>query len=271
MTLTSQYPNQALRFICIVATLLTANAITERVSAEQPVIEVRTVHLRSEAKATQFDRMMKDGAMRVLHDAGIENVGVFQLADPKTADTVPRVLVVEYPSLEVFWSHGEGYVNAEFWEVAQDYLMQDKDDPAFTRIESSLLKPFSGMPHLSVPAPSTTEGSNDTPRLFELRTYESYSEIKGKLKVQMFNDGEIDLFKKVRLDAVFYGETIVGGNMPCLTYMLVHADEEAMKAAWSRFLNSPEWEEMKKIERYDDTVSKIIKTMLVPTDYSDIK
>ena len=241
-------------------------------SADQEIIEVRTVHLKSPDKAAQFDRMMKDGAMQVLHDAGITNVGVFQLAETPNHDagdqpqTIPRVLVVPYPTFDVFLNRGDRFVSNEFWEAAKDYLQQSPQDPAFTRIESSLLKPFAGMPKLSVPG-----DAGGKKRLFELRTYESYSEIKAKYKVEMFNEGEIELFKKVGLDAVFYGEALVASNLPCLTYMLVHEDDAAMKAAWSRFLKSPEWDAMKKIEKYDDTVSKIIKTMLVATDYSDIQ
>jgi hypothetical protein len=235
------------------------------VLAEQPLIEVRMVNLRSEEKAKQFDHMMEHGAMSVLHQAGIKNVGVFQPMDPQADEAWQRILVLPYPSLEVFLNYRQGYMNEEFWQAAQAYLVQGKDDPAFSRIESSLLKPFTGMPELAVP------GQANGKRIFELRTYESYSELKGKLKVQMFNEGEIELFKKVGLNAVFFGESLVAKNLPCLTYMLVHQDDEAMKAAWSRFLESPEWNEMKQKEQYQDTVSKITKHMLVATSYSDIQ
>lgn len=246
--------------------LLLVLSVSSSAIAEQQLIEVRTLRLRSEDKAKQFDSMMKDGALPVLHQAGIKNVGVFKLLDPQTDDSVLRVLVLPYPSAEVFLNYREGYVNDEFWQAAQQYLVQEKDDPAFTRIESSLLKAFSGMPTLAVPGKA-----NGKQRIFELRTYESHSELKGKLKVAMFNEGEIGLFNKVGLNGVFFGEALVGKNLPCLTYLLVHEDEQAMKAAWKRFLESPEWDEMKRIERYQDTVSKIIKHMLVATEYSDIK
>ena len=59
--------------------------------------------------------------------------------------------------------------------------------------------------------------------------------------------------------------------MPNLTYMLVHQDEESMRQAWQGFLRHPDWERMKAMPRYKDTVSKIIKRMLVPLEYSQIR
>jgi len=47
-------------------------------------------------------------------------------------------------------------------------------------------------------------------RIFELRLYESHTEEHARRKVDMFNDGEIQLMKDVELGPVFFGETIVG-------------------------------------------------------------
>jgi hypothetical protein len=95
----------------------------------------------------------------------------------------------------------------------------------------------------------------------------------GIIKVNMFNDGEIELFEKVGLPAVFYGSAIAGGNLPQLTYMLVHDDAEAQKTGWQKFIKSPEWEALQKKDPYagKSLVSKIEKTMLIATDYSQVK
>ena len=36
----------------------------------------------------------------------------------------------------------------------------------------------------------------------------------------MFNDAEAGIFKRLGMQPVFFGETIVGSNMPNLTYMV---------------------------------------------------
>ena len=145
--------------------------------------------------------------------------------------------------------------------------MTDRSDPNYSRIDSSLLRAFEGMPELKLPAKPKDKAG----RHFEIRTYESHSIVKGMLKVEMFNKGEIELFAKVGLNAVFYGEAKVAKNLPQLTYMLVYDSEEARKKAWKAFLDSPEWNEMKANERYKDTVSKIHSRFVVATDYSQIK
>ena len=51
----------------------------------------------------------------------------------------------------------------------------------------------------------------------------------------MFNKGELAIFRRVGLTPVFFGETVVGGAKPTLTYLLVFPDDEGRKAAWNRF------------------------------------
>ena len=250
---------------CLLSLIGVAAAVsTAAIAAEQQLIEVRLYHLRSAEKADQFDRMMKNVGIAALKRAGVGPVGVLQPVTQE-GDEVLRVVILPFESPEAFAALSDRLVaEPEIWEAAQDYLLQDKSDPAYTRIEASLLKAFRGMPRLEVP-------SGGPARLFELRVYESFSEVKGKLKIEMFNDGEIELFKKVGLHAVFYGEALVAANLPNLTYLVVHENEAEQKAAWDRFLAHPDWDRLKTTERYQDTVSKIIKQMLVATDYSEIK
>lgn len=145
--------------------------------------------------------------------------------------------------------------------------MQEPGSPAYERVESMLLQAFKGMPQLKVPG--SAEGKQ---RRFELRTYKSENEIQGLLKVKMFNDGgEIALFEKVGLPAVFYGEAIVAPNLPQLTYMLVHDDEAAHDEAWKAFRAHPDWKALKSDEQYSSIKLKITKHMLSATDYSPIK
>jgi len=88
----------------------------------------------------------------------------------------------------------------------------------------------------------------------------------------MFNKGELAIFRRVGLKPVFFGETVVGGAMPNLTYLLVFPDDEGRKAAWNRFREDPEWLKLKAIPEYADKeiVSRITNIILTPAPYSEI-
>src|SRR4029079_9533270 len=103
-----------------------------------------------------------------------------------------------------------------------------KSAPAFTRIQSWFLVAFAGLPKLEQPAYSLEK----KPRIFELRTYESYSEAKALKKIEMFNSGEIDLMRDVKLGPIFYGQGLIGHDLPHLTYMLSGETREAHKEHW---------------------------------------
>ncbi|MCA9419313.1 MAG: NIPSNAP family protein, partial [Candidatus Omnitrophica bacterium] len=93
----------------------------------------------------------------------------------------------------------------------------------------------------------------------------------GQKKIHMFNEGgEIDLFRRVGLAPVFFGEALVGSLLPHLTYMVTFEDMEAHDKNWKAFIDSPEWKELKENPYYKDTVSNITKIFLRAADCSDI-
>lgn len=106
--------------------------------------------------------------------------------------------------------------------------------------------------------------------LLELRTYESYNEDAARRKIAMFNDEEINLFDKVGLQTVFFSKILAGKMMPALMYMLWFKDMGERDANWKKFSDSPEWKAMSGKPIYADTVSKVHKKFLTPTDYSQI-
>ena len=76
-------------------------------------------------------------------------------------------------------------------------------------------------------------------RLFELRIYESHSRKAHLKKVEMFNRSEISIFRRVGLHPVFFGQTLIGGRLPNLTYMLGFENAEARDKGWSAFGADP--------------------------------
>lgn len=191
----------------------------------------------------------------------IAPVGVFTMLDPAESSDVFQF--TPFDSLDQVAAVTEQLASDDtFLSAAESYLNTSKAQPAYRRIKSSLMVAFSGMPNVEIPR--TGE------RFFELRTYESHNELKAHLKVEMFNDGEFSIFRKVGLDPVFFGQTLVGENQPNLTYMLAFRDMEEHDAAWKAFIEHPDWLELKQLERYQDTVSKIHKHYLKPAECSQI-
>ena len=124
------------------------------------------------------------------------------------------------------------------------------------------------MPKLEVPTGAYAGAS----RVFELRTYESHSKKANKKKIEMFNEGEIAIFRRAGLQPVFFGETLIGTRMPNLTYMLVYEDMAARDKHWSAFGADPEWKKLSSTPGYTDPeiVSNISNLFLRPAAYSQI-
>ena len=226
--------------------------------------ELRVIRVASADKAAVLDAALESEGMQALADAGMQ-VGVFRKQDGSSHD---RYLLTVHADT---YSIGESIVGPdsadEAYGAAREYLGADPEDPVFTRQEVSLIKAVPTCPRLQDP-----EGMGSDERYFELRTYESATEVKAARKIEMFEaGGEIELFGQVGLDLVFFGRAVAGDNLPQLTYMLVYEDEDAKKAAWKTFVSSPEWERMKNLPRYKDTVSKIHSHFLVALPYSHIR
>ena len=71
-------------------------------------------------------------------------------------------------------------------------LQAPKAAPAYDRIDSWLLLAFSGHPAMTLPEFSKKRVPT---RVFEMRDYESHSELKALAKIAMFNGGEIVIMR----------------------------------------------------------------------------
>ena len=156
--------------------------------------------------------------------------------------------------------------DAQYLADGSDYINASHTDPPYTRIETILLKAFKFMPEPAVPDLKGTKQD----RIYELRSYEGATDKLYQSKVHMFNEGgEIKLFKLLDFNAVFYAEVISGNTMPNLMYLTTFADMPTHEDRWAAFRAHPEWKAMSALPEYQNTVSKSVKLLLHPTDYSD--
>jgi hypothetical protein len=244
---------------------LKASAAERAGGQNREYYELRVYRLKAGANHDLLDAYLEKAAIPALNRLGVKPVGVFTEIDPKDAPAVYTLRV--YPSLDVFAAaHTRENAGLELLKAGAEYLTSPKSNPAFERIDSWLMLAFAGLPKLELPSYCKEK----KPRIFELRTYESHSELKALKKVDMFNSGEIDLMREVGLGPIFYGQALVGSNLPHLTYMVSGETQEEHKKHWGAFGAHPTWAKLKNDPLYADTVSKIYNRFLVPTPYSQI-
>jgi hypothetical protein len=229
--------------------------------------ELRVYHLRRGAKQQVFDDYLRQAAVPAMNRAGVGPIGVFSVMVGPDSPAV--YTLIPYKSIEAFASLGARlHDDAEYQQAGAPVINAPASEPVFVRLESSLMVAFEGMPKLEVPS-ATAEKK---PRLFELRTYESHSKKAHAKKVEMFNRGEIAIFRRTGLQPVFFGDTLVGPKLPNLIYMLVFDSLAARDKNWSSFGGDPEWRKLSSTPGYTDPeiVSNISNVLLRPTSYSQI-
>jgi hypothetical protein len=228
-------------------------------------IELRRYHLLPGPKQRAFTSFVGDVMIPAMNRVGVAKVGAFTVVYGENAPSL--LLVIAHNSLDTVVSLRERLASdEEYARAGAAILGAPLADPAFVRVESSLLRAFEAMPTLE---PSAAAGTA-TPRIYELRTYESHSNRAALNKLKMFNAGEVPIFRRTGLTPVFFGETLIGAKMPSLSYMLTFADMAARDKAWSAFSKDPDWKTLSTDPQYRDNVSAISDIILQPTGYSQI-
>jgi hypothetical protein len=237
--------------------------------------ELRAYRLRPGTSPGLLDAYLEKAALPALAKRGVKNVGVFtELEVNKPAGTSkpladsPVWVLIPYTSLDAFVGvNAELNADTAVQQAGRDYLQVDKDHPIYTRIDTWLYLAFAGMPRMELPEFSRNRTKT---RLFEMRSYESYSESKALKKIAMFNDGETALMKKIGMAPVFFGQALAGRDLPHLTYITSAKDLATHLDNWKKFPVHPDWVKMRDDPQYADTVSKNTPHFLVPTAYSEI-
>jgi NIPSNAP len=229
--------------------------------------EIKTYRLKDKNQETLVDAFLKNAYLPTLHRMGIKNIGVFKPLEADSTFGKRIVVLIPYSSLDQF-SKIPDLISADkqFNLSGKEYLEVVYTNPPYERIESVLLRAFTGMKQMEVP---TLTGSR-AERIYELRSYEGATEKIYRNKVQMFNQGdEVGLFKRLGFNAVFYADVISGNRMPNLMYMTTFANQASHDAHWKAFVDDPYWKKLSAMPEYQHNVSKINIYLLRPTEYSD--
>lgn len=251
--------------VAAISPLPTLDSLAHHQGAARQFIELRRYHLLPGARQKAFTSFVGETAIPAMNRAGIAHVGAFEVVYGENAPSL--LLVLAHPSLDSVVSLRERLVNDTAYTRAGAAILDAPiSDPAFVRAESTLLRAFEAMPALETPTGATAGRS----RIFELRTYESHSDRAALNKLQMFNAGEIPIFRRAGLTPVFFGETVIGAKTPSLTYMLAFPDMATRDPAWSSFGKDPDWKKLSGDPQYQDNVSAISDIILRPTPFSQL-
>ena len=231
-------------------------------------LELKTWRLHNSAE-NQPDRVadyLQHGLAPALERAGSRMAGAFaNLIGP---DGPYYITLTQYPSLGAMQ---ETVTKMNSDEAHGRELQKLGSGPGlpFVRVESSLLRSFDVMPQIDVGTPGQAGAS----RIFELRTYESQNFATLARKVGMFNHGEAQIFQRLGMRPVFFGETIVGPRQPNLTYMLSYDDLTARDKLWQAFGHDEEWRKLSKQPGLTDPeiVANISNVILRPLRFSPIQ
>lgn len=249
------------------AGLATASAADVRPEPNQ-YFELRFFQLRN-SKADQSKRLtgfLEEHHLPMTKRNGIGPVGYFQVY---LGSDMPKVVAVSaYRSWNEVAEKRAARRADQKWTEAAD-AMGASTEPVFDRVETWLLRAFDGMPRLEEPAIEPGKAL----RFFDLRTYEAETFRDSAMKIDMFNQEEIKIFRRSGIHPVFFGESVYGSRQPNLTYMVWYDDMRAREAAWAKFLADPDWKRISVKPGWTnaEAVSNISNTFLQPLPFSPIR
>jgi hypothetical protein len=229
-------------------------------------LELRYFKMRNGHQVERTTSYLQKGWLPAAGRAGIQPVGFFSAV---IAPEAPFILsLASYASLgSIEAAHEKLAADKEFQSAADEF--NSMSELSYIRMENSLLWTFPSMPGVEVPPLTAGRAA----RIFELRTYESPNDKANDRKVKMFGDGEIAVFRKSGMLPVFFAQTIVGRNMPNLTYMLAYDDLAARDKTWRAFSADPEWQKLRATPGLSDAeiVNNITNAILRPLPFSPIR
>jgi len=229
--------------------------------------ELRRYQLRRGPQTKVLDDYLREAFIPAMKRLGIGPVGVFNTAIGNDSPLV--YVLMACPSLDLLVTANARLASdAEYQRAGAPLINAPAAAPAYHRVENSLMMAFAGIPKLEVPPGISGQRS----RIFELRIYESHSKKANRKKIEMFNTGEIAIFRRTGLRPVFFGETLIGSRFPNLTYMLVFDDLAARERNWATFIADPEWKKLSGMPEYSDAeiLTNISNVILNPAPYSEI-
>jgi hypothetical protein len=256
------------RLCVLVITSLTFQANSETVKPPvRQIYQLIVYHIKDKNQEQRLDKYLSEAYLPAMHRSGIKTVGVFKTANIDTASDKRIYVFLPFNSTNDFLKNaGLLERDKQLQQQGAEYLNAKFDDVPYLRKESILMQAFTGMPMLK--KPNFTEPKSG--RIYELRSYESPTELLNIAKVRMFNEEEVEIFDRIGSQPMFYAEVLAGSRMPNLMYITTYSSRESREAHWKTFSSDSEWKRISALPEYQHVVNKADIIFLTPANYSDL-
>src|SRR5512133_3951247 len=112
--------------------------------------ELRLYHLRRGPKQKLFDDFYREAAIPSMNRIGLGPIGVFSVMTGPDSPTM--YVLIPHKSLESFATATDRVrSDPEYQKAGADFINATAADPAYVRVESSLMVAFESIPKLEVP------------------------------------------------------------------------------------------------------------------------
>ncbi|HTX35798.1 MAG TPA: NIPSNAP family protein [Bryobacteraceae bacterium] len=245
-----------------------AAVATAQSSAAPEYYDLRRYQLASGPGTRLTNQYFAGALIPALNRLGIGPVGAFSVYFGP--DSPAYYLLLPSTKLETLVTADlEVAKDTAFMQAAAPFWDAPGGSPPYITIESTLLRAFGGHPKLAVPPTAAKK----EPRIYQLRTYVSPTNMDHVRKVEMFNHGEFEIFAKAGAAGVFYADALIGPRLPSLTYMLSFPNMAALETVWEKFSADPDWKKLSADPRFNlnpPTVSNITSLVLHPLSSSQV-
>ena len=247
-----------LLFICFFTNTLKAK--------QAEFIQIIVYHFANDTQVIETENYLKAAYLPALHQQKLNRIGVFKpidfTADKRLFVVIPYSSFAHYVKANKQVDFDKNYLNE-----GDKYIKSAHNNAPFIRKEIIFLNSFSTTPFLQKPNLKGT----DADKVYELRSYESATELLHQKKVKMFNEGgETEIFSRLKFNPIFYGSVIAGSKMPNLIYLTSFENMEERKSHWDAFGADDAWKKLSALPEYKNTVSKNETIFLRSTSYSDL-
>lgn len=228
---------------------------------------IKIYHCSTQKQLDHIDTYLEETYLPFLHHIGIKKVGVFAPIMNDTSIDKRIYVWVPLKNLNQLDELDQVFENMNAFGDDPLIHLDNKDSSLpYNRIESILTKAFKLQPQHEENF-SLVKSNN---RVFEYRSYESPTEEMHLRKIHMFNEGqEIDLFKRLNFNALFYSKALVGARTPNLIYMTSFNDMDDRNAHWKAFTQDPVWKKISTASEYLKIVNRNETILMTAKSYAD--
>jgi hypothetical protein len=213
----------------------------------------------------RFDEYVAKGALPAFKR---HHIGPMIFLTALTAPHMPQAaVIIGFQSVDELWSVRQKITeDAELAKALETW--ENHPEQPYEHFSAALLEATDYCPEI-VPEAEPRK----SPRVFELRTYHSPTWRQLAALHERFAGPEIKIFHRVGVNPILYSSTILGANMPNLTYVIPFESLAAREKAWDAFAADPEWIKVRKesTDKHGQISSVIQISLYRATAYSPIR